>query len=349
MSAVDTGVVPGEDKSGLTGEGSMLSRRMLVVFAVIPFVGCSFTSSPIADTAPPPCPIDGGDYLLTQGAGGTYTVSTLPPFALPSGGTIVEEVHHANSPDCVHEVVVPAGGFKMPVFCVPGLSFSVAMTQTECGAGYLDSNGGSDFNVAETGDSTDSSGTCPSVPSVCTQGADSAQRVEVIVGDDAPDVCTGSGTANELLSIPIQTVIWLHTPASPCPDPDGMPGGSGDAVIAQLSQTLDLTTDQSFSEWRDFDKDGCCLNGAGPSATFNPCTTLTGAPVGSKGSCLDPSSGSVTLAATGTAASALPPFFDLTYSLSLPYVVSGPTSGGIATCPAAPAINFAAPATRCIP
>jgi hypothetical protein len=213
--------------------------------------------------------------------------------------------------------------------------------------GRLDSNGSSDFNVWETGDTTDTSGVCPSVPAVCVDGNDSAERMEMVVGDHTPDVCLGSGTANELLSIPIDTVIWLAA-GGVCPDPDGKVDPS-DTLVVRLSQVLDLTTDQSFSEWRDFDKDGCCINGIGPNTTANPCTAFTSGPLGSQGKCLDTTGGTVTLAGTGTTASATGPLFDVTFSFMQPYLVTGPTPGGGSTCTTAPVMTFGGNATRCVP
>src|SRR6185436_3161237 len=93
-------------------------------------------------------------------SGGTLAVDGITPFPFPTGGTIVQHVSSASGPACVHDSVVPfPGGFSAPIFCIPGLNFSVQVTQDGCGVGRIDSNGGSDFTISELGDT--------SSPTVC--------------------------------------------------------------------------------------------------------------------------------------------------------------------------------------
>ena len=250
----------------------------------------------------------------------------------------------AGNASCVHETIVPAsGGFTAPVFCIPGLNFSVKVTQNGCGTGRIDSNGGSDYTVTEIGDTSDSSQTCnlpavgcpPGPPSTMPADRDSSLRVDITVGNGAADTCAGGGTANAIVVIPVSTLTWLADDFT-CPDADGVFDGA-DTQILLINQNLDFTTDVSTSSWSDIDSDGCSIAGAGPAAGL----TRTGV-------CLDLGANTVTTAATGTIGSDGSPLFDLTFATRLPNAISGPAASGGATCPSPPAVNFTGTATRCI-
>jgi hypothetical protein len=304
---------------------------------------------------PPPCPLASGIYTSTQVAGGALTVDSLSPFPFPAGGTIVQHVSGATQPTCVHTTVVPyPGGFSAPVFCIPGFNFSVKVEQTGCGVGRIDSNGGSDFTITETGD-TSSPTVCSLPASNClTPPGDSNVQVNVKVGNGSADVC-GSGTANLAVSVPVFTTTWTHTPASPCPDPDGLPGGMGDATVVAFPQILDFTSDTTSADWLDLDPDGCCLAGSGPSST-EACAFGGGSGGGlsDTGTCADLTGINIagadaTTVASGTVGSNGAPLYDLTFSTSLPNELTGPSGAASATCASPPVINFAGTVTRCIP
>jgi hypothetical protein len=231
--------------------------------------------------------------------------------------------------DCIHDTVVPfPGGFNAPTFCVPALGFTVNVSQTGCGIGIIDSDGGSDVTVVEQGDTSDA--TCGQSQSgaACSTFADSSQRVDITVGDASADTCAGGGTANTLVSIPVFTVTW--TPAGPpvCPDADGMFNPGTDTLITQFPQTLDFTTDTNTASFVDLNADGCKRGGGlGPDGP----TTATGA-------CLNLGNGTVTTGAAGTVASAGAPAGDLLFSTTLPntFAQTGPFAG--ATCASPPVI-----------
>jgi putative intracellular protease/amidase len=62
----------------------------------------------------------------------------------------------AGDANCVHATVVGfPGGFSAPNFCVPALGYTVSVTQTGCGAGQIDSDGGSDYKIEELNDTSD--------------------------------------------------------------------------------------------------------------------------------------------------------------------------------------------------
>lgn len=313
----------------------------------------SATVTPVGDDTPTPtpgeaCPLAAGRYTITYGEGGRLQVASIAGddgtgFPFPAGGAIMQDVGPGDA-SCVHETVVPAtGGFSVPVFCIPGLNFSVQVAQSGCGIGRIDSNGGADFTVTEIGDTSDSSATCnlpavgcpPGPPSTTPAERDGSVRVDITVGDGAADTCSGGGTANAIVAIPVQTTTWLDEGFS-CPDPDGMFDG-GDTLILQIPQILDFTTDISTASWSDIDGDSCSIAGAGPAAGL----TRTGI-------CIDTSAMTVTIAATGTIGSAGSPLFDLTFAALLPNGFSAPTASGGATCDTPPIVNFTGAATRCI-
>ena len=350
--------------------------------------------TPTATTAPV-CPITAGQYTTTQvnspsictgGAnankpctsdadcpgpqpgytpfcGGSLKVYTFAPFPFPAGGTIVQDVGPGDA-NCVHNTVVPfPGGFGAPNFCVPALGYTVSVTQSGCGVGRIDSNGGSDFTVEETNDTSDTmnsnctangvpkacctgagKGTCKGVCGLpqgatagCMAGADGSSRVDIKVGDGTPDTCA-SGTANAIVTVPVNTKTWQDN----SPGTFGGCGGdgtfnAGDTVITQFSQILDFTTDTAHSSWKDIDGDGCSLAGGGPAAGQAAIT----------GSCMDLVHNMVTTAAAGGFGSTGTPN-DGSFSTKLTSTITqtGPFAG--ATCASPPAINFTGTATRCI-
>jgi hypothetical protein len=297
--------------------------------------------------APPPCPIAQGRYTLTQSSGGQLQVASIDGgtpggFPFPTGGTVVQDVVAASPPSCVHDTVIPAtGGFSAPIFCIPGLNFSVQVTQNGCGVGQIDSNGGSDYTIVEVGDTSDSSATCSQPHTGCppgpaVNGADASVRVDITVGNGAADTCGGGGTANAIAIIPVMTQTWLADDFS-CPDSDGVFDGA-DTDILLIDQNLDFTTDVSSSSWTDIDGDGCSIAGAGPAAGFSR-----------TGVCLDIGAQTVTTVATGTIGSDGSPLFDLTFATRLPNTISGPAAFGGASCGVPPVVNFSGLATRCIP
>jgi hypothetical protein len=323
--------------------------------------------------APAVCPIPAATrFTQTQTSGGTLKVSGLAAFPFPTGGTVVQDVSAATLPNCVHDTVVPfPGGFSAPVFCIPALQFTVSVTQVGCGVGKIDSNGGSDFTVEEVGD-TSSPTTCSLGNPTCTVGADADIQVDVTVGDTVADTC-GTGTANAVVSIPVNTVTWNDV-LFQCPDGDGMFDG-GDQLVTSFPQFLDFTTDATSGDFGDLDADDCCIAGAGPSSHLNlngtcvnpgdPIACCTGPGTGTcgcepggagpqtgSGSCVDLTGvdiagADVTTVAAGAIGSDGAPLNDLSFITTLPNAITSSAFGG-AVCGSPPAINFAGTATRCI-
>ncbi len=318
------------------------------------------TLTPTVTFTPVLCPASQGRYTQTT-TGGVLKVSTFLPFAFPAGGVTVQDVSAGDS-NCVHTTVVPyPGGFSTPIFCVPSLGYTVQVTQTGCGIGIVDSNGGSDLTTTEKGDTSYNSGGC-GAPQSCTAFVDSSGEIDITVGDGTPDICA-SGTGNAMVSIPVNTVTWLADDSS-CPDSDGILDAA-DSIITQFPQTLDLTTDRATAQFADnAPTDSCSLRGAGPAGPFtanqvcaaagNPYACCTGAATGSctgsgaVGTCMDFAANTVTVAAGGTVFSSAAPLHDLLFTTVQNSTISAPAPFGGATCASPPTINFFGLAQRCI-
>jgi len=288
-------------------------------------------------------------------------VSTFLPFQFPAGGTTLQDVSAPNPATCLSNTVVPfPGGLTVPVFCVPALGYTVQVTQTGCGVGVIDSNGGADLTTTEKGDTSFTSAGCMASQS-CAAFVDSSGELDITVGDGTPDTCS-SGTGNAMVSIPVNTVTWLSS--NGCPDPDANSTGPDDTIITQFPQTLDLTTDRATAQYNDNDADGCFLKGAGPAGPYttnqmcfgagNPYACCTGSGTGTcvgngaTGACIDFNAGTVSVAGGGTVFSSAAPLHDLLFTTVQPANITGPTAFGGATCASPPVINFAGTAQRCI-
>jgi hypothetical protein len=299
-----------------------------------------------------PCPLEPGRYTSTQTTGGSLRVGSLSTFPFPSGGTVIQDVKPGNA-QCIHDTIVPfPDGFFAPFFCIPGLGFTVKVTQTGCGVGQIASNGAADYTVTEVGDSSDTNGPCNLPHRNCAGGADADLRLDVTVGDGTPDSCT-SGAANAIVAIPVETLTWLEHSSGDCcgnlcnestavADGTFDPGAvEPDLEITRFPQILDFTTDRSTAKWADLDGDGCSLAGAGPASGFDADPHSTGV-------CLDLDNNTITTVASGPVGSTGSPLFDLTYLTFLPNQFSGPEAPLNATCDSPPAINFAGTASRCV-
>lgn len=288
-------------------------------------------------TPPGGCPVAAGRYTFTT-TGGSLRVATFAPFAFPAGGQTIQDVGPGDG-SCLHDTVVPfPGGLTVPVFCVPALGASVKVTQSGCGVGRLDSNGGSDFTISEIGDTSESP-VC-GVPQVLCPASgpapDSSGRLDVTVGDGTTDTCPGGGTANAILTIPVNTLTWVAADSS-CPDDDGTYNAGSDTKLAEFPQTLDLTTDTNTARFSDLDSNGCSRSGLGPAGPF-----------ASTGKCLDLGTNTVNIAASGTVFSSGGPTYDLLFTTVQNNTMSAPAPLGGATCPSPPAINFGGTVSRCI-
>jgi hypothetical protein len=260
----------------------------------------------------------------------------------------------AGDASCVHQTVVPyPGGYTVAPFCIAALDFTIEISQTGCGVGRIDSNGGSDFTVSEIADSS-SPVVCklPQTPFCSTSASsDDDMQIDVTVGNGSTDMCAAPGTANAAVSIPVQTVVWQAV-GFDCPDNDGRYDPGTDTLITSFPQIFDLTTDATSADFQDLDADGCCIAGIGPAGNKNPCAAGGSGPMTASGSCadfsgLDAAGTDLTLVATG-AVGASSPLHDMTYKMILPSEMTTVGPNFAAACASPPPIDFAGKVTRCV-
>jgi hypothetical protein len=290
---------------------------------------------------PPACALEAGEYRLMQRASGELRVATFSPWPVPDGGTITLEVDEAEQ-GCRHAVSVPfPGGLELPTFCVPGTGYSVQLTQAGCGVGQIVSTDRVGYSVTTAADTSDTSGVCSTPESTCPLGStgDGAARVHVsVAAGDAG--CAADQPVDILVTIPIRLLIWADSEYA-CPgtfDPDE------DSLIGDWPMVWDLTTGTATGYFADLDGDGCWITGTGPIGGF-----------ARTGTCFDASArndveATAVVVAAGAAAVG-PPIFDMTFALTMPASLTGPTGrpAPVSPCPSAPRIDFAGAVDRCLP
>jgi len=276
------------------------------------------------------CPLDAGRYTLTPSTLAIFDISGILSTSVSLRPVLLEA--GAGDASCRHQIVVPyPGGFEKGIGCSAGATF--AFEQTGCGVGLIDSDGGSDFTVSETGDTSDRA-VC-SVPQYppCESTRDRSLRLDMTVGDGAVDTCSGAGTGNVLLSIPTAVTVWIDRFG--CPAPDGTYDAGLDSLVARVEQVANLTTAAASAQFADLDGDGCAFAGTSAGA------------LATSGACLDLSGGSLTLVATaaGSAESA----GDTLSSLRAAFTISSPSTAEGGGCGAAPPTPIGGgTASRCI-
>jgi hypothetical protein len=298
------------------------------------------------------------ERITTVSGPGILQVSTLPPFPFPAG---VMTTFDASGPDpgCRHAVLVPAGGFTVPPFCIPSLGFTSSVTALGCESGAADGAGTlwdgaapfPDADVRRIGDTSDAAGNaCGTLgggcnPAAGNAGFDTAGNVDVTRGDGEPD----RAGVQLRLDIPVESVTWSDADLN-CPDDDRVYDAGTDTLVTRFRFILGPTTASSSSDFVDLNGDGCSVAGNGPDHTkrcsndhSRPCVAnahcaggtcedgpLAGVPA--PGPCCSVGQPTTTVA-TGIAFSAGAPLYDLTFSNQTPSSVTAclPAVGG-ATC-----------------
>jgi hypothetical protein len=106
---------------------------------------------------------------------------------------------------------------------------------------------------------------------------------------------------------------------------------------------LDLTTGTATGSFADLDGDRCAITGNGPAAGFSRTGTCFDASARNDGEA------SAVVVAAGAAAVGLP-LFDMTFALTMPASLTGPTGrpAPVSPCPSAPPTTFAGAVDRCL-
>ncbi|HJQ83381.1 MAG TPA: hypothetical protein VKA21_04850 [Candidatus Binatia bacterium] len=282
-------------------------------------------AQPTTTVPPACCP---AVRVVATGAAGTLKLGTLTPFPIPAGSITTID---AGPPDtaCSHPAIVPTGGFTVPNFCIPALSFTAALRPTGCDGGAPAGTGTMwdghascpDADVNTTGDTLD--GTCDIHPLPCHPGGpgNTAGATTVERGDGTCD----TAALQTQLDIPVRLTVWMDADGD-CPDADGVYDPGSDTLVTDVPFILRPTTATATAAFVDQNGDACTREGIGPSGPL----TLTGA--AAPGPCCTVGQ-PMTLVATTVAFTGLAPLYDAIAQLTLPGTVT--TCGawpGAATC-----------------
>jgi cysteine-rich repeat protein len=267
------------------------------------------------------CPIAPGAYALTPLEGGFFVPGSFETVPLPPVAATRLEIGNPNA-DCVHPVVVPlVPTATRNTACLGDLGWTVQVTQTGCGVGLLDSDGGSDFSLEHIGDTSDTSPVCNTPHTFCQPGADDFVRSDVRLGDGTPDLCGQGGAAQLVFTVPLRFAIWSD--AGGCPAPDGTFDAGTDTLVGAIPMTVNLTTGSAHAIFADLDGDGCFIAPGSVSALEDR----------EAGSCLDPSTRVLRLAgAQPISTSGDVPLDDSVVGIVVPYRLSEAQPPSGATC-----------------
>jgi hypothetical protein len=205
----------------------------------------------------------------------------------------------ATDASCEHSVTVPAGGFSVPVFCIPALGFTSQVEAVGCESGGADGSGTvwdgfaacPDADVSRVGDTTDPStnscgtlGTgCLNPPTPGSAGADTAGNIDTTRGDGVCDTAPGVATQ---LDIPVLSTTWNDFDGN-CPDDDGVYSPGTDTLVTQFNFILSPTSSTSNADYTDLNGDACLFAGNGPDHVKH-CSLNASRPCASNGHCTNP-------------------------------------------------------------
>jgi hypothetical protein len=268
-----------------------------------------------------PCP---PAKVVTTSTPGTLQVSTLPAFPFPSGVVTTMQVGPASNGLCEHPVGIPPGGFSVPVFCIPALSFTSTVENLGCdeganvavGRGRLwdnNPNADPDADVTKVGDTT--AAPCATLGTGCNvlaggAGADTLGDADTTLGDNVRD----SAGVHVQLEIPQRSLTWNDGDAF-CPDQDGVFDPDTDTLVTEFEFVLSPTTATATATFVDKNGDGCAKAGNGPTGPV----MLTGSPAA--GPCCVVGQ-ATTVAAVGVAFSGGSPLYDLIFHTTTPSTVT---------------------------
>ena len=268
---------------------------------------------------------------IVSGLNGTLKVGGFAPFPFPPGVKTILEAGTADS-TCRHPVVVPAGGFTVPPFCIPALNYTSSVVATGCasgaaiGSGFLwDGNatnhGGTPMtNISKVADSAD--GVCDNAGGLC------ANRDTNFLGDVDNTISAGGDPAKigSLLDIPAHSRTWQD--AAGCPGNGVFDLAEGDTLITEFDFILSPTTGQATGAFVDKNADGCALptGSAGFGAASAECAAGASGPcsatgVQANGPCCHVGE-AITTATVGIAFSNSFPLYDLGFINVIPTTVS---------------------------
>jgi hypothetical protein len=247
----------------------------------------------------------------------------------------------AGRPECRHDVVVPANGFRVPIFDVPFLNGGScsAVTPLPCesgtgeGAGALWDGAGdaglARTDVAKVGDTSD--GTCNPAGQLCGITGAGANTL----GDvDVTRTPSASAGIRSTLDLHVRSITWTDESCNPVASPGCCASAVfGDDVLDELITEFDVvltpTTDRATGAFVDKNGDGCKFAGRGFDVPQDGPVTATGIPA--PGPCCAVGQ-STTVVAVGIAFSGGEPLNDLGFRIVMPNLVTSCGAPSPATC-----------------
>jgi hypothetical protein len=281
---------------------------------------------------------------------GSLVVGTFAAFPFPLGFVTQVDAGAADA-TCKHSVTIPAGGYTVPVFCIPALQYSSQVVSRGCESGTADGQGSvwdatspsPTPNVTHVGDSSD--GTCNPAGQPCNVGVGGAGNNTLgdINTTRGGPPAVASGSVQTQYDIPVVSTTWSNQDFDGCPDPDGMFDGA-DTLVSQFSFILSLTTGTTSANFTDLNADSCSLpsGSAGPLTTrvcsndaSRPCAVNADCQVPPGGTCINgtltgiPAPGpccvvgqTTTVVGSGVAFSGGSPLFDLLFANRIPATIT---------------------------
>jgi hypothetical protein len=260
---------------------------------------------------------------------------------------------------CKHNATIPAGGFTVPVFCIPALGFTSLVEAQGCESGNADGNGTvwdadadcPDADISRVGDTSDPDGnSCGTLSTGCTitgAGVDTGGNINTTRGNGVCDTVPGVHTQ---LDIPVLSTTWNDVDGA-CPDTDGHFDAGTDTLVTLFTFVLSPTTGSANADFSDLNGDACAFAGNGPDHTKHcsndltkPCT-LANRDCGTGVTCVDgalvgiPPAGpccvpgqQTTVVATGLAFTGGAPLYDLHFANSTPASISACSAVQQGTC-----------------
>jgi hypothetical protein len=303
VSLKRNGKKPGTTKLSVVAVGTDGKRDPdKLVLKCLPVKGaCTAVTTTTSTTLPCPHAACEPTEIVLKSTPGSLKVGGFAPFPFPEGIMTKIEMGPGDS-GCRHDVVVPAGGFTVPSFCIPALQFMSQVVTLGCASGGADGKGTlwdgyslcASPGISRTADSSDGvcgtiangcdaqTGHCAgdttvrcSAPSGCLiAGADKGPCVLGFPGagiDTLGDIDTTRGgpclapAVHSLLDIPVVSTTWSDFEGC---KPNLVFDPSVDQIITQFTFILSPTTGHASVVFADKDGDGCDLPlgsaGAGP-------------------------------------------------------------------------------------
>jgi hypothetical protein len=304
---------------------------------------------------------------------GTLVVDNLAPFAFPSGVTTTLDTSAASGgAECVHDVIVPGGGFSVPNFDIPALNYCSSVTPNGCesgtgqGAGTLwDGNGTPGVALTDVTASADTAdGVCDTTAitqGTCTGGANNGNPC--VQPPDCPGgTCTGAagcttapsgaggntlgdidrtvaaspgGGVRSLIDIPVHSLTWSDSVCSPAITPGCCPTSTynpGDGDLVITEFDFVLRPSTGTATGLFADQNGNLCKRAG-SGFSNP--TPDGPQSLTGAAATGPCcvpGQATTVVSVGIGFSGGAPLFDLGFKSTIPNTVASCGSPGAETC-----------------